>query len=257
MLRSGNGQQQFLRRHRGEDFAKAAEFDRHDDHRGESRDVDQNILDDGDRRRRPKPARIGEGRQNDKGNDQRQIGNIAGAGDAEPADDDLQADQLQGDVGHGRDDAGDGDGERQPAIAEAAAHEIGRGDVVVLVADVPQPREHQEQDRIDHDRVRHREEGDGAGAEGERRHGDEGVGRIEVAADQKPGDDGAEAPAAEPPFVQLVKVAFAPVRGGKTEPGDEAEQGDKDDQRGPVDVLHGSPPQVLRFLSAVRHAGAL
>ena len=50
---SGNGQQQFLRRHRREDFAKAAEFDRDDDHRGEGRDVDQNILDDRDRRRRP------------------------------------------------------------------------------------------------------------------------------------------------------------------------------------------------------------
>ena len=98
------------------------------------------------------------------------------------------------------------------------------GDVVVLVADVPEPREHQEQDRIDDDRVRHGEERDGAGAEGERRNGDEGVGGVEIAADQKPGDDRAEAPAAEAPFVQLVEIALAPVGGGEAEPGDEAEQ---------------------------------
>ena len=140
------------------------------------------------------------------------------------ADDHLQADQLQRDIGHGRDDAGDGHRQRQPAVAEAAAHEIRRRDVVVLVADVPEPRKHQEQDRIDHDRVGHGEERDGAGAEGQRRHGDEGVGGVEIAADQEPGDDGAEAPAAEAPFVQLVEVALAPVRGGEAEPGDEAEQ---------------------------------
>ena len=97
-------------------------------------------------------------------------------------------------------------------------------DVVVLVADVPEPRKHQEQDRIDHDRVGHREERDRAGAERQRRDGDEGVGGVEIAADQEPGDDGAEAPAAEPPFMQLVEVALAPMRGGKAEPGDEAEQ---------------------------------
>ena len=82
------------------------------------------------------------------------------AGDAERADHDLNADELQGDVGHGRDDAGDGHGQRQPAVAEAAAHEIAGGDVAVLVADVPKPRKHQKQYRIDDDGVGHREERD-------------------------------------------------------------------------------------------------
>ena len=136
------------------------------------------------------------------------------------------------------------DRQRQPAIAEAAAHEIRRGDVVVLVADVPQPWKHQEQDRVDQDRVGDGEEGDGAGAEGERRDGDEGIGGVEIAADQEPGDERAEAPAAEPPFVQLVEVALAPMRGGEAEPGDKAEQQDEDDQRGPVHVLHGIPPII-------------
>ena len=113
---------------------------------------------------------------------------------------------------------------RQPAVAEAAAHEIARRDVAVLVAHVPEAREHQEQERIDDDRVGHGEERHGAGAERQRRHGDEGVGGVEIAADQEPGDDGAEAPAAEPPLVQLIQIALAPARGGKPQPGDEAEQ---------------------------------
>ena len=91
------------------------------------------------------------------------------------------------------------------------------GDVAVLVRDRPEPREHEEQDRIDHDRVRHGEEADRAGAEQQRRHGDEGVGGVEVAADQEPGDDGAEAAAAQAPFVQQVEVALAPVRGDEAE----------------------------------------
>ncbi len=172
-----------------------------------------------------------------------------GARDAHGADDDLQADQLQRDIGHGGDDAGDRHRQRQPAIAEAAAHEIGRRDVVVLVADVPEPRKHQEQDRIDHDRVRHREERDGAGAEGERRNGDEGVGGVEVAADQEPGDEGAEAPAAQAPFVQLIEIALAPLRGGKAQPGDEPEQHHENGQSGPVYLLHGMPPQAWLFVA--------
>ena len=170
---------------------------------------------------------------------------IAGAGHAHAGDDHLQADELQRDVRHGRDDAGDGDRQRQPAVAEAAAHEIGRRDVVVLVADLPKPRKHQEQDRIDHDGVGHREERDRAGAESERRHGDEGVGGVEIAADQKPGDDGAEPPPAQPPFVQLVEIALAPVRRGKAEPGDEGEQHNENDQRSPVHVLHGVSPRYV------------
>ena len=106
------------------------------------------------------------------------------------------------------------------------------------------PRKHQEQDRVDHDRVGHGEERDGAGAEGERRHRDEGVGGVEIAADQEPGDDGAEPPAAKPPFVQQVEIALAPVGGRKAEPGDEAEQQHEDDQRNPVHVLHGIPPHL-------------
>jgi hypothetical protein len=138
-------------------------------------------------------------------------------------------------VGHGRQDAGAGDCQREPAIAEPAAHEIGRGDVAVLVRDRPQPREHDVQDRVDHYRVRYGEEADRAGAEHQRRHRDEGVGGVEVAANQEPGNDGAEAAPAKPPFMQHGEIAAPPVRGDEADPGDQAEQQDKDDEGGPVD----------------------
>ena len=240
------GQQQFGRRRGGEDIAEAAHLHRNDDHRGESGDGDQDVLDDGDRGRRAQAAGVREGRQNNEGDDQRHIAEITGAGHAHSGNHHLQAHELQRDVRHGRDDAGDGHRQRQPAVAEAAAHEIRRRDVIVLVTDLPKPRKHQEQDRIDHDGVGHGEERDGAGAESERRHGDEGVGGVEIAADQKPGDDGAEPPAAQPPFVQQIEVALAPMRRGEAEPGDEGKQQDEDDQRSPVHVLHGvSPPNFL------------
>ena len=59
--------------------------------------------------------------------------------------------------------------------------------------------------RIDHDGVRHGEEADRAGAEHQGGHGDEGVGGVEIAAEQEPGDEGAEAAAAEAPFMQQVR----------------------------------------------------
>ena len=148
---------------------------------------------------------------------------------------DLDADKLQRDVWHGREDAGERDRQREPAVAEPPAHEVGRRDVAMLVRDRPQAREHDVEDRIDHDRVRHGEEADRAGAEQQRGHRDERIGGVEVAADQEPGDDGAEAAPAQAPFVQQVEVALAPVRGDEAEEGDEAEQDDEDDEGGPVD----------------------
>ena len=46
---------------------------------GERGDVDQDVLDDGDRGRRAQPARIGEGRQDHEGDDQRQVADEARA----------------------------------------------------------------------------------------------------------------------------------------------------------------------------------
>jgi hypothetical protein len=196
---------------------------------------------------RAQAAGIGEGGQDHEGNDQRQIGHDPRARDAESADHDLDADELKRDVRHGRDDAGDGHRQRQPAIAEMAAHEITRRDVAVLVADAPHAREHQKQDRIDHDGVWHCKEGNRTRAEGKRRHRNEGVRGIEIAADQKPGDDGAEAPAAEPPFVQQVEITSAPIGCRKAQPGNESEEQHEDGKCNPVYILHGISPSD-RFL---------
>ena len=132
----------------------------------------------------------------------------------------------------------------EPAGAVAALHEVGRRDVPVPVRDRPEPRQEHEDDRVDHDRVRHGEEaGHRAGREHRRRHRDEGVRRVEVAAEQEPGDEGAEAAAAEAPLVEAVHARRPPPPGrGEAHHGDEDEQDDDDGQRDPVDAGHRSSP---------------
>ena len=131
----------------------------------------------------------------------------------------MNTDELERDVGHGRDDAGDSYRQRQPTVTKAAVNEICGGDVAMLVTDMPKSWEHQEQNRIDHDRIRHSKERDCARAESERRNRDECVGGIEVTTDEEPSDDSTEASAAQTPFVQLIEVTLAPVGGGKSYPG--------------------------------------
>ena len=88
---------------------------------------------------------------------------------------------MEGDVRHRRDNAGYRYRERKPTIAEAAAYEIARRDVIVFMADVPDTRENQEQDRICNNRQRYGEECDAASAEGERWYGNESVGGLDIA----------------------------------------------------------------------------
>src|SRR5262249_58466672 len=71
------------------------------------------------------------------------------------------------------------------------------------------PRKHEKQDRTDDDRVRYGEEGNRAGAEGERGNSDESVGRVEVAADQKPGDNSANR---RPPSPHSCNRSRSPLR---------------------------------------------
>ena len=123
----------------------------------------------------------------------------------------CRPDELQSDVRHRCDNTGDGHGQREPAVAEPAAHEIGGRDVVVLVADVPDAREYDEEDRIGDDGIGYRKESHGSGTKGQRRDRYKGVGSVEVATDKEPGDDGAKAPPTQPPLVQQVEIAFAPV----------------------------------------------
>ena len=150
----------------------------------------------------------------------------------------LDADQLQRDVGHRRDEPGDRDGEGEAARVVAAPDEVGRRDVAVPVADRPQPRHEDEDDRVEDDRVGHREEpGDRAHREHRRRHRDEGVRRVEVTAEQEPGHPGAELAAAQAPLVEGVEgVALLEPGGHEAEHRDDREQQDQDGERDPVDV---------------------
>ena len=120
----------------------------------------------------------------------------------------------------------------------AAAHEIRGGDVAVAVADRPQARHVDEDDRVEDDRVGNRKEtADRPGREHRGGHRHERVGRVEVAAEQKPRDPRAERAPAEPPFVQARQVfRAAPVRRPETHDRDQQEQTDQHRQRGVVDA---------------------
>ncbi len=123
--------------------------------------------------------------------------------------------------------------------------------------DRPQPRKDEIEEGIDEDRVGDGEEAKSAGSEHERRHGDEGIGRVEIAAEQEPGDDRAEAATAEAPFVQLIEIGLAPVRGDEAEPRHEQEQNDEDDGGGKIQsqstspVAPGSTPAPVRGVMPV------
>ena len=147
---------------------------------------------------------------------------------AEGAKHHFDAHQLQGDIGQGGEDAGDGHQQCQCRAGIAFAHEVAAGDMAALFGDAPQARERQEHEGKGDEGVGHGKEADGAHAEHQRRHGDEGVGSVEIATQQEPGDEGAEAASAKPPFIQLIKVGAAPVGGDEAQHGNQNEQADKD-----------------------------
>ncbi len=235
-----------------EDVVPAAQLGRQVDHRDDDHDVDQRVLDERDQRGRAQARGVGVGREHREGDEQRQVLDepvgVLGA-DAHHLEHDLDADQLERDVRHRREDAGQRDRQRERPAVVAALDEVGRRDVAVPVADRPQPRQEQEDQRVDHDRVRHGEEADRAAGVQQCGHRDERVRRVEVAADQEPGDEGAEPAAAQAPLVEAAHVGgAAPARGGEAEHGDEQEEEEEDAERDRADVAH-------RFAARSRSAG--
>ncbi len=232
----------FHLRFRGvEDGVPAAELARQVEDRRADHQVDQTVLDERDHRRRPQPGRVRVRRQDGERDQQRQVlGQQVVAAETHRLEDGLHTDQLQRDVRHRRQDAGDRDRQRETAAAVPAADEVRRGHVAVAVGHRPEPGHEDEDDRVDHDRVRHREEAaDRTGGVHRGRYGDEGVRRVEVATQQEPGDEGAEAPAAQTPFVQAVQFAgTAPAGRHEAHHRDGDEDHDDDDQLNPVDVVH-------------------
>src|SRR6267154_233267 len=85
---------------------------------------------------------------------------------------------------------------------------------------------------------RPREETVGADPVNQRRHGDHGVGGVEIAADQKPGDPSAELPSAQPPFVKvLADRSGLPARGEKSHHGDKDKEEKENRESNPVDLI--------------------
>ena len=101
--------------------------------------------------------------------------------------------------------------------AVASAHKVGRRHVAVLARDGPQARQDEKSQRIDQDGVGERKETHSPGAEHQRRHGDDSVGGVEIAADQKPGDERTEAPPTQTPFIEVIQVRPPPSRGEKAD----------------------------------------
>ena len=239
----GGRQQQLPGRHGGEDLGVTAQLGRNDHDRGQHRDIDQQILHHRDQGGAAQAAGIGENSQHDEGRDQGHI-DLAqqrqghGMAEAQGRDHHLHAHQLQRDIGHHRHQPRQGNGQRQPAMAEAAAHEIGGGDIAMGARHRPQPWESHEQHRIHQRRIGHGEESGRPGAEQQRRHRDEGIGGVEIAAQKKPGDQGAEAAPAQAPLRQLRQVGMAPARTEQAQERHEHEQDQEHDQR------HGTDRQM-------------
>ena len=237
-----------VRLRRAEDVPPAAEPGRDVEDRDQHEHVDQRVLDEGDRRRGAQPGHVRVDRQHEEGDEQRQVLDVGvGRGGADPhhGEHRLDADQLQRDVRHQRQDAGEGHRQRQPAGAVPAADEVAGRDVVVHPGDRPQPGQEDERDGEGHDRVRDREESDRSRAEHQGGHGDERVGRVEVAAEQEPRDERAEAAARQAPLVQVQHVVrSAPARRREADDRDEQEQDDDDRERRGVDVAHRAAPST-------------
>src|SRR5262245_9349812 len=105
----------------------------------------------------------------------------------------------------------------------------------------PEARKDKIEDGINDDGVRYDKEAHGARAEDQRRQGDEGIRRIEVAAEEEPGDSGAEATSAQPPFVQTIEIGLPPMRRDESKPGHEQEERDEDGRGGQINTQSTSP----------------
>ena len=227
-------QQQLLGRHGGKNLAVTTQLMRDDDDRRQHGDIDQQILHHRDQGGAAQARCVGESRQHRKSRQQRHR-HIAQQRhrhvpvQPQRCDHHLHAHQLQRDIGHHRDQSGHGDGQRQAAMAKAPAHKIGGGDVAMLVRHAPQSREGDEHHGIHQGGIGHGKEAGRTGAEHEGRHGDERVGGIEIAPQQEPCDQGAEAAPAQAPFMQLRQVAGAPARPEQAQQGHEHEQAREND----------------------------
>ncbi len=216
------------------------------EHRDDDRQVDEGVLDERDQGRRAQSGQVGVGRHDPESDDQRQVpdhGVARGAAYAHHGEHRFDAHELQRDVGHGGQDPGHRHGEPEALRAVPAPDELAGGDVATRAGDRPEPRREDEHDREDHDRVCQCVEPRGPGGIDQRGHGDEGVGGVDVAAEQEPADERAESAAGQTPLVQLHRVLGRPPSGrGEADEGDDQERGEDDDERDRVQVVQFRAP---------------
>jgi len=153
----------------------------------------------------------------------------------------LHADQLQRDIRHGRENARQGHRELERARSIATLHHVRRRHMVVCLRNRPKYWHDGEDEGIGDDRIGQREEAVGAHGIDEGRHRDHCVGGVDIAADQEPGNPGAELASPKPPFVEMSERFWTPpMRRRETQGGDEAEEENEDRERRVVD-LSGHP----------------
>ncbi len=207
-----------------EDGAEAAKLVGNDDNSRDDKNINHRVLDERDHSRGAQAALVGEERQYDERDGDRRMRHDPLAREAERGNDLLEADELERDIGHRRQDAGRRDCKLQSLMAIAAKHKVGGGHVAMLVRDRPEPGQRQVQERIDDDRVGHREEPEGADGEDDRGNRDDRIGGVEIASEQEPGDPAAEAAASEAPFADVSEIARLPARRDKAEHRHEGEK---------------------------------
>ena len=216
-----------------ENGAEAAELVGNDDDRRDDENVDHRVLDERDHRRRAQAALVSEERQYHERDGDRRVRHDPLAGEAQRKDDFLQADKLQRDVGHRRQDPGQRDRELQSLVPVAAEDKIAGGHVSMFFRHRPQPRQRQIQEWIDDNGVRDREEPIGANGEDHCGNRDDRVGGVKIAAEQEPGDPAAEASAAKTPFGDVIEIGRLPARRNEAEhrhqPKKEYEHGRRND----------------------------
>src|SRR5262249_25266148 len=124
--------------------------------------------------------------------------------------------------------------------------EIGSGHASALTRHAPDRWKNQIEDRIDHDRIGHGEKAERAHSEHDGRNSDKGIGGVKVAAEQEPGEEGAEAAAAQAPIVQVIEVPPPPMGRYEAEHSDKKKQENENGQCNPIH-RHGRSSALSKF----------
>jgi hypothetical protein len=186
---------------------EAAELRRDDNDGGNDKNINHDVFDERDQRRRAQTALVGVERENQKRRRERKVRQHPLAVEAEGVDDLFHPHELQCNVGHGRENASEGDGEPQPFVSISPDCNICGRDVPARVRDGPESWKDCEKERVEQDRVWYGEVAESSHTIDNRGHRDDCIGGVKIAADKEPRHPRTEAAPSQAPFVQLVEIA--------------------------------------------------